>query len=74
MNIYQRIVLILGAIALIVVFMLTPRGYYKYNYFFDFEGLSVIHLESFLIKAFIVISCTLLVFFSLKGIVKKKGK
>lgn len=73
MNLYQRIVLILGAIALIYLFLSVPKYIpVEVRTIFDnfFNSLSLF-LNS-IVRAIIVIGCTLLVFFALKGIDKKK--
>jgi len=73
MNLYQKIVLILGAIVLPIIIWTSPRGSYWQNSFFENQG-NIIHFESALIRAILVIGCTLLVFFALKGIGGKKEK
>lgn len=74
MNIYQRIVLVLGAISLPIVVLTSPRGDYISNSFIkSVTNDGVIHLETALLRVVLVIGCTLLLFFALKGIHKEKG-
>lgn len=66
MNIYQRIVLILGVIALsIFSWNLLKEGYWiVYGDWYIVESI-------FIIKFAIIICCTIFIFFVLKGIKKQ---
>ena len=74
MNIYQRVVLVLGAIALILSIWTTPRVHIvrgkivKYRPKASFAG--VIDIRTATMRAFAVAGATVLIFFALKS----KGK
>ncbi len=61
MNIYQRIVLIIGAVILLIVFFKTFEGG-EIHYYFSITAIA---------KGVGVVGATILVFFALKGIGKK---
>ena len=78
MNIYQRIVLLLGAIALIFVIWTSPK-------YVTIKGSRIrasnggmyatsIDYSTVMAKSIGVIGSTLFIFFTLKGIGKKEGK
>lgn len=67
MNIYQRIVLILGALALLVLGFNIGNLFYEHNVYIIMHGASV-----FLAGMLTIIGTTLLLFFAFKGIQKKK--
>jgi hypothetical protein len=64
MNIYQRIVLILGALALLVLALNTRNLIYEYGFVYS--------IIPFLMSMLPIIGIILLLFFALKGIRKKK--
>jgi len=64
MNIYQRIVLILGALALLVLGLNVENLIHEYNI--------VYFIRPFLVGILTIIGITLLLFFALKEIRKKK--
>ncbi|PIV41809.1 MAG: hypothetical protein COY75_05475 [Nitrospirae bacterium CG_4_10_14_0_8_um_filter_41_23] len=63
MNIYQRIVLILGALALLVLGLNIENLFNEYSIYF---------IIYFLAGMLTIIGTTLLLFFALKGIKKEK--
>jgi hypothetical protein len=63
MNVYQRIVLILGALALLVLGLNIGNLFNEYSIYF------IIH---FLAGMLTILGTTLLLFFALKGIKKEK--
>lgn len=75
MNIYQRIILILGAIALVVAIWTTPQVIYTREYGYinfnkEIHGLLYPqrHFNTIVARSIGVIGTTILVFFALKGI------
>ena len=79
MNIYQRIILILGAIALVVAIWTTPQVIYtrEYGYIsFDKEIHGLLypqrHFNTVVARSIGVMGATILVFFTLKGIENKE--
>ncbi len=88
MNLIQRIVLILGAVALIIVIWTTPKMIYTQGQYYDMdkymerlEGYSrleqdlapTIDYKIASMKVIAVVGSTLFVFFAFKGIGKKEG-
>jgi hypothetical protein len=69
MNIYQRIVLILGALALLVLGFNIGNLFNTDSYHIEFTIRSA---SIFLADMLIIIGITLLLFFALKGIRRKK--
>ncbi len=67
MNIYQRIVLILGAIALIIAIWTSPNVFISYDQGIPFES---IETRTASMRAVAVVGATVLIFFALKS----KGK
>ena len=63
MNIYQRIVLILGALALLILGLNIGNLFNEYSIYF---------IIYFLAGMLTILGTTLLLFFALKGIKKKK--
>ncbi len=83
MNIYQRIVLVLGAIALVITIWTTPQivivqGTYAKPTMDLAQLQPIIASGTALMRAVVVIGVTVLVFFALKGIkgieIKRKAK
>lgn len=78
MNIYQRIVLALGAIALIIALVTTPRvyhhqgGVYRVSPGDSFYDSAVIDKNAVAARLFTVAVSTGFIWFALKGIDKKQ--
>jgi hypothetical protein len=66
MNIYQRIILILGAIALVVAILTTPQVFYTSDHAY------MVFLNIAVGRSIGVIGATVLIFFALKGINNKE--
>ena len=88
MNLYQRIVLILGAVALIIVIWTAPKMLYTQGQYYDmnkylerlerYDRLEkdlapIIDYKTVSVRAVGVVGTTLLVFFALKGMGKKES-
>jgi hypothetical protein len=78
MNIYQRIILILGAIALAVAIWTTPKviyyqrlGYVSYNEKIHYPKYPQRHFGTVVVRSIGVIGVTALIFFAFKR--RKKG-
>ena len=67
MNIYQRIILFLGAIALVVAVLTTPQVFYTSNHAY------MVFLNITVGRSIAVIGATVLIFFAFKSRNKKGG-
>lgn len=77
MNIYQRIILILGAIALIIMIVTTPRVVVAQGSYLNPVGrtdrfIPVISLSTGVVRAIGVLGATCLLFFAFKDLGKKR--
>lgn len=87
MNLYQRLILILGAIALIITVWTTPKMVYFNGRYYDYEKYierfenfdsiergvaTTIDYKVASARIIAVVGSTLIVFFALKGIDRKK--